>query len=60
MELSLKLVQLHQDGPLYILRGHRLKFPNIVFLSPKINFVLANSAFCDISSGSSLFAKVLI
>ena len=33
---------------MYILRGYRLSFPkNIVFLSMKIDFVLANSADPD-------------
>ena len=39
---------LSQDGPLYILRGHRLYFPEyIVFLSLEIDFVLENSADPD-------------
>ena len=38
-------MQLSQDGPLYILRGNKLKFQkHIVFLSLKIYFVLVNSA----------------
>ena len=45
MEFPLRLIQLSQDGPLYILRGNRLSFTqNIIFLSLKIDFVLANSA----------------
>ena len=37
------LIQYTWDGPFYISRSHRLYFPNkIVFLSLKINFVLAN------------------
>ena len=48
MEFPKSLILLCQDGALYILRGHRLKFPkNIVFLSLKIDFVLANSADPD-------------
>ena len=48
MEFSIKVVQLSQDDPLYILRGHRLRFPKtIVFLSLNINFVIANSADLD-------------
>ena len=42
------LIQFSQYCPLIILRGHRLYFPNnIVFLSLKIKFVLANSAYPD-------------
>ena len=38
----------NQDGPLYILWGHRLYFPNYgVFISLKICFVLANNADPD-------------
>ena len=46
----------------YPVRGHRYKFQNYdVFLSLKVVLILANSADPDkISSGSSLFAKVLI
>ena len=42
-------MQQSQDGPLYILRGHRLQFlKNIVFLSlKKINFLWADSADPD-------------
>ena len=37
-----------RDGPLYILRRHRLQFPKqIVFLSMKFDFVLANSEDLD-------------
>ena len=44
---------LSQDGPLYILRGQRLYFPkNVVFLSLKIDFVLANYADPDEMSPS--------
>ena len=36
------------DGPLYILRAHRLEFPDkIVFLTLKIIFVLAKSVDPD-------------
>ena len=38
MEFSKKLYTLNQDGPLYILRGHRLKFKYL-----KIKFVFTNS-----------------
>ena len=42
------LIQLSQDGPLYILRGlHVIISKNIIFLSLKIDFVIANSADPD-------------
>ena len=42
-----------QGGPLYILRDYRLYFPKILlFLSLKIDFVLANSAHLDDSISS--------
>ena len=48
MEFSISLIQLSQDGPLYILRGCRLYFPkNIIFLSQKTDFVLANNVDPD-------------
>ena len=41
-------IQYIWDGPLYILRGHRLKFPkNIVFISLKLDFIFAKSAYPD-------------
>ena len=50
------LIQLSQTDPLYILRGHRLYFPNtIVFLSLKISFVdLMASWIFKICQGVSL------
>ena len=54
------LTSLKQDDPLYILMGHRLYFPSdIIFLSLKIEFVLANSADCKNAApaGSLLFLK---
>ena len=66
MEFSIKFETLSQDGPLYILRGQRLYFPkNVVLLSLKIDFVLANYADPDemspsygiYLSGLSLFVK---
>ena len=60
------LKHLSRDGPLYILRGKRLYFPkNVVLLSLKIDFVLANYADPDemspsygiYLSGLSLFVK---
>ena len=61
-------MQSSQDGPLYILWGHRLLFPNhILFLSLKIDFAQANIAVPDemqhyavFHLGSSLFTKVPI
>ena len=67
---SLSLIQLSQDDSLNILRVFRLKFrKNIIFLPPKIDFVLANNAdpdemqhyaLCCISSGPALFAKLKV
>ena len=55
MESSLWFETIFWDGPVYILRGQRLLFPNkTVVLSHKIIFVLANA----ILSRSPLFAKV--
>ena len=48
--ISIKLHTIKQDGPLYIFRGHRLKFPKhtcIVFLSLKIDFDLVKCADPD-------------
>ena len=48
MEFSKKLHTIKSGWSMYILRGHRLNFPqNIVFLYLKINFVLAISADPD-------------
>ena len=64
MEFSIKFdTVLYPDGPLCILRGHRLKFPkNTIFVSLKVDFVLASSVDPDemphYASGTSLFAKV--
>ena len=46
MEFYLCLIQLSQDGPLYIMRGHRIYFPKILYYL-SIDFVLANSADPD-------------
>ena len=59
MEFSIKLVQSNLDGPLYILKGHRLKFPNILFLSLKINFVLVDNADFDQMPHSVAYHLVL-
>ena len=49
-------IRLSQDGPLYIFRTLRISFLNtVVFLSLKIDFVLANSADPDEMSCSEAF-----
>ena len=51
------MIQISQDGPLYKLKGHRLKFqkkPHII-LALSIDFVLANSADHDEMSHNAVF-----
>ena len=48
MEFSIKLIQLSQDGPLYVMRATCYNFQfNIVFHFMRISFVLANRAVPD-------------
>ena len=48
MEFSIKFDTVRQECILYILRGHRLYFPNnIIFLSLKIYYTFGNSADPD-------------
>ena len=64
MDISFRFNTLIWDGPLYILRGHRLLFPPKTLCSLKMVSILTNSSdvpdatLCAISSWSSLFAKV--
>ena len=45
--IPLSLIQLSWNGPLYVLRDHKLWFKKKKFFSVKIDFVLANSADPD-------------
>ena len=47
MEISIRLVQLSQDGPLYILRGQDIMFKHIAFISLNIKFDPTNSVDTD-------------